>query len=166
MIQSWNRRLVGSLALGIAIVLGSSLAATSLRADSAWSWEGVIVGGILGGLIGSAHDGRTDHVAAITVTTGLAPFYDGPFIVHHHHGGWHRHPWQHRRGWRVWLGRQAPWSMHHDRYDHRQWRGPRVQLRSAPPHPQGHRHRHGHQAHQQTRQTNPHVHRHGHAHRW
>ncbi len=188
MMGSWKRRLIGAIALGIAIVLGSSLAATSLRADSKWSWEGVIVGGILGGLIGSAHDGRPDHVAAITVTTGLAPFYDGPFIVHRHHGGWHRHPWKHRRGWHVWLGPQDPWYVHTDRYHHRQWRGPRVQLRSQPAHPtrhqhpqahgqrahqqpqhvqvQTHQHRHGQQVHRQTRQTNPHVYRHGHAHRW
>ncbi len=166
MIRSWKRRLVGGLALGVAIMLGSSLAATSLRADSEWSWEGAIVGGVIGGLIGSTHDGRTDRRAALRVTTALAPFYDGPFIVHHHHGGWHRHPWKHRRGWHVWLGHWEPWHVRLDRYHHRQWRGPWVQLRSVPPHPQAHQHRHGHQAHQQTRQTNPQVHRHGHAHRW
>ena len=166
MIQSWKRRLVGGIALGIAIVLGSSLAATSLRADSQWSWEGAIIGGVIGGLIGSTHDGRTDRLTAVRVTTALAPFYDGPFVVHHHHGGWHRHPWTHRRGWHVWLGHREPWHVRLDRYHHRQWHGPRVQLRSVPPHPQAHRHRHGHQAHRQIRHTNPHVHRHGHAHRW
>ena len=108
MIHSRKRRLIGGIALAVAIVLGSSLAATSLRADSGWSWEGVIVGGIIGGLIGSTHDGRTDRLAAVGVSTALAPFYDGPFIVHRHHGGWHRHPWRHRRGWHVWLGRQDP----------------------------------------------------------
>ena len=168
MIRSWKRRLVGGIALCVAIVLGSSLAATSLRADSEWSWEGAIIGGVIGGLIGSTHDGRTDRLAAVRVTTALAPFYDGPFVVHHHHGGWHRHPWKHRRGWHVWLGHRDPWQVHLDRYHHRQWRGPRVQLRPVPPHPQGHQHRqvHGQRAQQQTRHTHTQVHRHGHAHNW
>ena len=158
MTRSWKRRLAGGIALGVAVVLGSTVAATSLRADSEWSWEGAIIGGVIGGLIGSTHDGRSDRVAAVSVTTALAPFYDGPFVVHRHHGNWHRHPRKHRRGWHVWLGHQDPWHVHLERYH--QWGGPRVQLRSAPPHPQAHQHRQAHsqRAHPQTR--------HGHAHRW
>ena len=178
MIRSWKRRLVGGIALGMGIVLGSSLVATSLRADSNWSWGGTIIGGVIGGLIGSTHDSRTNRLATVTVTTALAPYYDGPFVVHHHHGGWHRHPRQHRRGWQVWLGHPDPWYVHHDRYHHRQWHGPRVhgprvygprvQLRTSPTHLQGRQYHqaHGQRAHQQPRHTHVqrHQHRHGHGH--
>ena len=168
MIRNWKRRLLGGIALGVAIVFGATVSATSLQADSKWSWEGAIIGGVIGGLIGSTHDGRTDRLAAVSVTTALAPFYDGPFVVHHHHGSWHRHPRKHRHGWHVWLGHQDPWHVHLERYHHRQWRGPRVQLRSVPPHPQAHQHRqaHGQRAHPQPRHTHTQVYRHGHTHRW
>ena len=53
MIQSWKQRLIGGIALTTAIVLGSTMAATSVRADHARSWEGAVVGGVIGGLIGS-----------------------------------------------------------------------------------------------------------------
>ncbi|MDE0381132.1 MAG: hypothetical protein OXI20_18030 [Rhodospirillales bacterium] len=189
MIQSGKRRLIGGIALALAIVFGSSVAATSLRADSGWSWETGIIGGVVGGLIGSKSDVRFHHRPAVGFATVVHPFYDGPFILHHHNGVWHRHPWQHRRGWHVWLGHHGPWYVHPDRYHHRQWHAPQARLRSWSAHPPGHqhrqwheqrvhqqprhvhvqrhqhRHRHGHQAHQQPWPTQ-HVYRHGHAHRW
>ena len=165
--RSGKRRLIGGIALALAIVFGSSVAATSLRADSGWSWETGIIGGVVGGLIGSTSDTRSHHRPAIGFATVVHPFYDGPFILHHHNGVWHRHPWQHRRGWHVWLGHHGPWYVHPDRYHHRQWHEQRVHQQPRHVHVQRHqhRHRHGHQALQQPRPTQ-HVYRHGHAHRW
>lgn len=190
MIRSWKRRLVGGIALAAAVAVGLTVAATSLRADSGWSWEAAIVGGVIGGLIGSTSDERVHHRSAVGFAAAVGPFYDGPFFIHHHHGVWHRHPWQHRRGWHVWLGHPGPWYVHPNRYHHRQWHSPQARLRSWSAHPPAHRHpqwheqrvhqqprhvhvqrhqhrhRHGHQAQQQTRPTQTQVYRHGHAHRW
>ena len=190
MMQGWKQRLFGTIALAAAIALGSTMAETTARADHEWSWEGAIVGGIIGGLIGPTSGKRYPHRESFSVGVTLGAPYDGPFIVHRHHGGWHRHSRHHRHGWSLWLEHPGPRHIHPRRYQHRQWHGPQVQVRPwhvrperhqyrqwhgpqvhrqprhVHPHQHQHRHRHKQWVHQQPRPVHPERHRHGHDHRW
>ena len=168
MTQSWKPRLVRGIALAAAIALGSTMATTSVRADSGWSWEGAIVGGVIGGLIGPTIDREHDRVGVVSFSTTLGTFHDGLFIVHRHHGGWHRHPWHHQREWHVWRGHQRTWYVHPPRYQHRQWHGQRVHQQPRHVHPPQHRHRHVHsqQVHQPPRHAHTQRRHHGHNHNW
>ena len=190
MMQNWKRCLVGGIALTAAIALGSTMATTPAHADHDWSWEGAVIGGVIGGLLGSTTGKRSKHRDGVRVGVTLGNPYDGPFIVHQHHGAWHQHQGHHRRGWIVWLDRQGPmhvhpqrhhrrqwhaprvhpqpWQAHPPRQQYRQWHGPQVQLQPRYVHPQKHRQRHWHKerAHVQPRYVHPERHRHGHKHRW
>lgn len=164
MMKGWKQRLVGGIALTAAIVLGSTVAATSTQADSGWSWEGAFVGAVIGGLIGPAIDHEHDRRGSVGVSTTRGAFYDGPLIVYRHHGGWNHQPWRHQRKWEVRLGHQRPWRVHPPRYHHRQWLGPRIHLRLWYAHPPRHQYRqwHGPRVHQQPRYVHPPQHQHRH----
>ena len=163
MIRKWKRCLVGGIALTAAIVLGSTMAETPARADHEWSWEGAVIGGIIGGLLGSTTGKRSKHWDSFSVGVTLGNPYDGPFIVHRHHGGWHQHPRHRRHGWSLWLDRPGARHVHPRRYHHRQWYGPRIHLRPWYVHPQRHQYRQWHgQVHQQPRHVHPQQHQHRH----
>ena len=154
MIQSWKQRLVGGIALTTAIVLGSTMAATSVRADHARSWEGAVVGGVIGGLIGSTTGKRHDRLAAVSIAAVLGTLYGGQFTTHHRHAGWYHRPSHHRRQWHGQRVRQQPWYVHPQRYHERQWHQ-RVHQRPWYVHPQRHQQRqwHGQRVHEQPRGT-------------
>ena len=115
MIQSWKQRLIGGIALTAAIVLGSTMAATSVRADHARSWEGAVVGGVIGGLIGSTVGKRHDRLAAVSIAAVLGTLYGGQFTAHHRHAGWYHRPLHHQRQWHRQRVRQQPWYVHPQR---------------------------------------------------
>ena len=164
--QSWKRCLVGGIALAATIALGSTMVESPARADHDWSWEGAIVGGVIGGLLAPTTGKRSGHWESFSVGVTLGAPYDGPFIVHFHHGGWHQHPRHHRHGWSVWLGYPGPQHVHPPRYRHRQWHGPRLHVKPWNMQPRRHQYRqwHGPQAHQQPRHVHPPQHRHRHLH--
>ena len=185
MIQSWKQRLIGGIALTTAIVLGSTMAATSVRADHARSWEGAVVGGVIGGLIGSTTGKRHDRLAAVSIAAVLGTLYGGQFTTHHryHRPSHHQRQWQGQRvrqqPWyvhpqryheRQWHQRvhQRPWYVHPQRHQQRQWHGQRVHQQPRYVHPQRHQHRqrHSQRVHQQPRYLHPQRHQHRHDHRW
>ena len=162
MSRSWKQCLVGGFALATAVVLGSTMAATSVRADPGWSWEGAVVGSVIGGLIGAAIGEGPGRPGTVRFSTTVGTFHDGPFVIHRHGSGWHQRPWHHQRRWHGWRIHVPHRYVHPQRYHHRQWHAPRVHLKPWRVHPQRQLHRqwHSQQFHRQSRQVQLQHHQH------
>ena len=166
MFQGWKQRFVGGIALAAAIVLGSTMTATSVPADSGWSWEGAVVGGVIGGLIGPTIDHEHDRQGSVGFSMSVGTFHDGPVFVHRHRAGWHRPPWHQTWVWHSPRVHPRAWHAHPPWYQHRQWHGPRVHVRHWHVHPERHtiRQRHVRQVHRQPGNLHSQHHRHRHVH--
>ena len=126
MMRSWKQYLVGGIALTAAIVLSSTMAATSVQADPRRSWDGTVVGGVIGGLIGSTIGKGSGRLAAVGVGAVLGSLYGDQLATRRHHAGVHHRPSHRHRQWHGHRFHQWPWyvqpRLHHRR--HHGWKPP------------------------------------------
>ena len=123
MMWNWKRYIVGGFALSAAVALTLTVISTSVRADQRYTWDGVVLGGLIGGAIGSTIGEGPSRAAAIGAGALLGGLYGHHLTERHHIPRVYHHP-VHRQHWRHGLrSHQQAWHAPRHRYHRGHYHG-------------------------------------------